>query len=99
MRSSILILAALVLAACSTPPGGPGGPDGPPPGREASPIGGMCGGMMGTSCADPDAYCAYPAEAMCGAADQTGTCQIPPEVCTQQYQPVWSAAPHIASAG
>jgi hypothetical protein len=51
------------------------------PGNEA------CGGLLGTPCAD-DEYCNFPADAMCGSGDQTGTCEVRPEVCTDEYDPV-----------
>ncbi len=59
-----------------------------PPG---GPVGGgsseSCGGLLGLACEDGE-FCSYPTDAMCGAADQTGTCQSIPEQCTQQYAPV-----------
>src|SRR5690606_37066848 len=35
-----------------------------------------------------DEFCDYPSSAQCGAADQTGTCQVKPEVCADIYAPV-----------
>lgn len=46
-----------------------------------------CGGIAGLQC-DTGEFCAYSAEATCGAADQMGTCAPMPEVCTAQYDPV-----------
>jgi hypothetical protein len=46
-----------------------------------------CGGLAGLKCADGE-FCNYAPEAMCGAADQTGTCAIIPEACTEEYAPV-----------
>jgi hypothetical protein len=46
-----------------------------------------CGGLRGVTCSAGE-YCNFPASAMCGAADQTGTCAPIPEVCTLQYAPV-----------
>jgi hypothetical protein len=47
----------------------------------------VCGGLTGAACAR-DEYCNYEPEALCGAADQTGTCQPTPELCTREYRPV-----------
>lgn len=47
----------------------------------------ICGGLAGLACSDA-LVCIFPIEAHCGAADQTGTCQEKPEMCTQIYQPV-----------
>jgi hypothetical protein len=46
-----------------------------------------CGGIAGIACANGE-YCNYPPEALCGAADQTGTCAPIPQACTLQYDPV-----------
>lgn len=46
-----------------------------------------CGGLQGARC-DEGEFCEFPAEAMCGAADQTGVCRERPTVCTREYQPV-----------
>jgi len=46
-----------------------------------------CGGLLGLACGG-DEYCAFPAEALCGAADQTGTCVGKPQVCPELYKPV-----------
>ncbi len=46
-----------------------------------------CGGLAGLQCGDGE-YCAYSLDAICGAADQLGTCAAIPEVCTQQFEPV-----------
>lgn len=80
-----LLMLAFSLTACQVPVDET--PVLPPP-VEASPIGGMCGGMMGQACADAGAYCRYSPGAMCGAADQTGTCQMPTQICTREYRPV-----------
>jgi hypothetical protein len=46
-----------------------------------------CGGLLGKGCALGE-YCAYPADAMCGAADATGTCTPIPDVCLAIEDPV-----------
>jgi len=46
-----------------------------------------CGGLQGLQCSAGE-YCYFTQEALCGAADQTGTCQPRPEFCTEQYDPV-----------
>ena len=83
-RLITLVFGLLALSACAAaaPPGAPSDP------REASPIGGMCGGMMGTGCADSGAYCRYEPSAQCGAADQSGICRPMPQACTRDYRPV-----------
>jgi hypothetical protein len=52
-----------------------------------NPAGKTCGGLLGATCAD-GLFCDYASDAMCGAADQTGTCTAKPEVCTDIYAPV-----------
>jgi hypothetical protein len=47
----------------------------------------FCGGLAGVSCAE-GLYCNYEPEAMCGAADQSGTCAVKPRACTKEYNPV-----------
>ena len=47
-----------------------------------------CGGMMGITCANEEEFCLLEIEAQCGAADQMGTCEVKPQFCTQQYDPV-----------
>lgn len=46
-----------------------------------------CGGLAGLACADGQ-FCNYAPEAICGAADQMGTCTPTPQFCTEQFQPV-----------
>lgn len=46
-----------------------------------------CGGLIGAQCPTGQ-YCDFPEGAQCGAADQTGTCQTIPDVCTAEYNPV-----------
>jgi hypothetical protein len=56
----------------------------PPP---EAPNAKMCGGIAGVAC-PAGQYCSFPAEARCGAGDQTGTCAPVPDACTEQYDPV-----------
>jgi Kazal-type serine protease inhibitor domain len=46
-----------------------------------------CGGLIGKACPSKQ-YCDYPPDAICGAADATGTCKVKPEVCTDIAKPV-----------
>jgi hypothetical protein len=46
-----------------------------------------CGGLVGAQC-DATDFCNFPADAICGAADATGTCEARPEICPDIYQPV-----------
>jgi hypothetical protein len=50
-------------------------------------VGTTCGGLLGLACPS-GLFCDYPVTAACGAADQTGVCRVPPQACTEQYQPV-----------
>jgi hypothetical protein len=45
-----------------------------------------CGGLLGLDCL-PWEYCNFE-DGSCGAADQTGTCEDRPEICTEIYAPV-----------
>lgn len=42
-------------------------------------------GVRGTEPCPEGQFCDFPEDAQCGAADQPGTCQPKPEMCTQQY--------------
>jgi hypothetical protein len=57
------------------------------PGECEAPADRACGGLLGLRCNDGE-FCSYSVEAMCGAADQTGTCAPIPEACIAVYQPV-----------
>ena len=46
-----------------------------------------CGGLLGLEC-DEGEFCNYPEDALCGAADQTGTCQDIPAFCPEIFAPV-----------
>jgi hypothetical protein len=56
---------------------------------EPDPVSSMqvCGGFAGLQCDDPDEVCIVD-DGTCGWADQTGTCQLTPEFCTEEYDPV-----------
>ncbi|WP_437732637.1 Kazal-type serine protease inhibitor family protein [Sorangium sp. So ce1335] len=49
--------------------------------------GAMCGGIAGIRCAE-GLYCDFAPEASCGAYDRSGTCELVPEACRQDYDPV-----------
>ncbi|HVI30949.1 Kazal-type serine protease inhibitor family protein [Phenylobacterium sp.] len=93
IRSALIALAAtgLLLAGCqqSAAEAGPG-PQPPPrseaPGRGAD-AGGMCGGIAGFSCRNPNDYCKHP-EGQCRVADGAGVCTPKTPMCTRIYQPV-----------
>ncbi len=48
---------------------------------------GQCGGFAGFQCA-ADEWCDYPDGTMCGAGDQSGTCQVRPQACPAVFAPV-----------
>ncbi|XBQ15033.1 MAG: Kazal-type serine protease inhibitor family protein [Oceanicaulis sp.] len=86
------MFAALILGACAAPDAG-GPSDNPPPLKPGQTVGlgQVCGGMMGLRCEGAEAgesFCRIPAEGMCGAADMTGVCAVPPQACTREYRPV-----------
>lgn len=54
----------------------------------ACPTGATCGGLLGKTCDNPDEYCDFPIDTMCGSGDQQGTCTTKPQVCTLEYAPV-----------
>jgi hypothetical protein len=51
------------------------------------PTAGACGGLLNLQCG-ADEYCNYPEDALCGAADATGTCEPKPLGCTKELNPV-----------
>jgi hypothetical protein len=51
------------------------------------PPGGECAGLTGAACGIRE-FCNFAPDALCGAADQTGTCEPIPEVCTFEFVPV-----------
>ncbi|MEO0982450.1 MAG: Kazal-type serine protease inhibitor domain-containing protein [Pseudomonadota bacterium] len=93
LRLAILLLSAIALAGCETwfwEDRAEAVDQAPEPaiGREASALGGPCGGLAGFACADAAAYCYYTPEDQCGAADAMGVCTERPEFCTREYDPV-----------
>jgi hypothetical protein len=77
-----MLLAVAIAAAAIT---------GAPADEPASPVvtgeqGAMCGGIAGLQCAAAE-FCEFPVNT-CGAADQSGTCQLKPEACTREFRPV-----------
>jgi Kazal-type serine protease inhibitor domain len=50
-------------------------------------VGGICGGLAGIQCKSR-LFCDYVPTALCGAADQTGTCKRRPWFCTKIFKPV-----------
>jgi hypothetical protein len=46
-----------------------------------------CGGFAGFQCGAGE-YCDYALDAICGAADQMGTCKPIPSACTREFMPV-----------
>jgi hypothetical protein len=46
-----------------------------------------CGGFAGLTCSG-STFCSYAADAMCGAADQLGTCRPKPQACAEIFAPV-----------
>jgi hypothetical protein len=88
MRTPTLLLSALFLGlfACSTSSSDDAASD------ESNVIGKpsaakSCGGFAGFQCAAGE-YCDYALDALCGAADQMGTCKATPTACTREFAPV-----------
>lgn len=48
---------------------------------------GSCGGLAGFIC-EEGYFCNWTPGQSCGAADQLGSCEVIPEICTQEYDPV-----------
>lgn len=74
----------------ATSPAGNTAPADPAPvgaGVAPGPAGATCGGIAGLRCQD-GLFCDYPVSAHCGAADQSGTCQPKPQMCTKIYKAV-----------
>ncbi len=73
--------------------------------EEPEPEGTICGGFIGSPCAD-DEFCSFEPEAICGFADATGVCLPRPDACIALFKPVcgcdgetYSNSCHAASAG
>ena len=49
--------------------------------------GDVCGGFAGFTCPRGE-YCNFPRDALCGAADASGVCDVIPQACTLEYAPV-----------
>lgn len=47
----------------------------------------FCGGLTASTCL-PHEFCNYSEKANCGRADQTGVCEVRPQVCLTLYDPV-----------
>jgi hypothetical protein len=47
----------------------------------------ICGGLQGAQC-NANEFCDYPISAMCGAADDVGTCKAKPKAVTLELKPV-----------
>jgi hypothetical protein len=56
-------------------------------GECGEPVGEICGGLQGAGC-QKGYFCDFPADAACGAADQTGTCVRSFEACDSVLAPV-----------
>lgn len=85
--SSASVLLALGLAACTSSSSDDSNTDesnvvdGKPSGSKS------CGGIAGFMCGAGE-YCDYALDALCGAADQMGTCKTIPTACTREFDPV-----------
>ena len=51
-----------------------------------------CGGLLGLQCSDTE-FCNF-TDGSCGAADQTGFCQVLPEACAEIFAPVCGCDDH-----
>jgi hypothetical protein len=67
---------------------------------------GACGGTTAASCGGrgtpvcpTNQFCNFPASAMCGVADASGTCAAKPQACTEVFSPVCGCDGHTYSNG
>ena len=58
-------------------------------GSNQPPQGQVCGGIQGLACPEGQ-FCDIDIPNACGGADLSGICRTPPQICTQQYDPVCS---------
>jgi len=54
---------------------------------ECAGAGDVCGGLAGATC-EAGQFCSFTLDARCGAGDQTGTCEVTPDACTQEIASV-----------
>lgn len=102
MRILLLSLTVFLAAACQptadpvVDPDTPAGPDATEasaPETPSEPIaapdaeGATCGGVAGISCPG-DLFCKQPAGQCLEIMDGSGTCEVTPAMCTQEYAPV-----------
>lgn len=87
MRFKNFLLPTILLALSGCVQSANNGPEEPFQ-RPVAMTGEMCGGMMGITCGNEADFCRTDISAQCGAADQSGTCETKPEMCTQQFDPV-----------
>ncbi|MCR5880558.1 Kazal-type serine protease inhibitor family protein [Phenylobacterium sp. J367] len=92
-RAAVIALfaAGLAVAGCQqsaaeaqpgpAPPPVAQGPD------RAAATGGMCGGIAGFTCTDPNDWCKHPT-GQCRVTDGAGVCTPKTQICTREYRPV-----------
>jgi len=79
IRSIVLLTLLIWAAACGN--GGHGNSF-----RAENEVGKVCGGIQAVVCSE-GLYCQFPANT-CGAHDTTGLCQLQPQLCTADVNPV-----------
>ncbi|MEE2879688.1 MAG: Kazal-type serine protease inhibitor domain-containing protein [Pseudomonadota bacterium] len=97
----LFALCAMILAAGCQPGEAPADGNGAAPVTDAVPVeaederpapapdaeGAMCGGVAGISC-PAGLFCKQPDGQCLEIMDGSGTCEVVPEICTQEYAPV-----------